>query len=171
MDWLSLAASGLVGAVLGSGVSLAGAFGLERWRRHVDELGAARALYFEMVGNATSLKRMSEGLRLTDLTRATWDVAQSKVATLLSPSDFMVVARSYGLLPHCEARIDSARASGVVTKDDQQFWASGAIGVLNGVIALKPIVWSDREHAVLEKAEEARDEAEGESPPAAGTGR
>jgi uncharacterized membrane protein YccC len=44
MDWLSVAVSGLVGAVVGSVIALAGAFLVERWRRHHDEIGAARAL-------------------------------------------------------------------------------------------------------------------------------
>jgi uncharacterized membrane protein YccC len=83
MDLVSLAVSGLVGAVLGSVIAMAGAFLVERWRRRRDEIGAARALYFEMVDNALRLEGMAQGgTRSDDLRRDTWDQTLAKVATL-----------------------------------------------------------------------------------------
>jgi hypothetical protein len=164
MDLFSLAVSGLLGAVLGSAISLGGAYRLEQWRRHRDEIGADRSLYFEMKSNAMSLKRMSEGHKLTDLTQATWDATETRVATLLSPSDFMVIALSYGMLPYSQARIDDARARGAATTSDETFWLGAAIDIQKGVIALKPVVWSDREGKALDKWFASEFEAEQAAP-------
>ena len=46
---------GLGGPVIGSLITLLGAFGLERRQRHRDEVGAARALYSEVVTSAGSV--------------------------------------------------------------------------------------------------------------------
>jgi len=148
MDLLSVALSGLVGAVLGSVATLLE----ERNRRHRDEMGAARALYFEMVGNAAFLKRVVERSPLTDLRRATWDATQSRVATLLAPNDLKAVAEAYGMLPVCQANIDAARARGhLVSADDLNVWAGGYNSFLDGVIVLRRTAWSKKDQEDLAK--------------------
>lgn len=73
--------SGLGGAVVGSLITLAGAFSIERRRVRHERKAAARALYFEAATNATYLGGMADAtLPFIDPVDATWRVVQPAIA-------------------------------------------------------------------------------------------
>jgi hypothetical protein len=156
MDVLSVALSGLVGVVFGSVVTLLD----ERRRQHRDEMGAARALYFEMTTNAVYMKNMAARNPLTDLSHSTWDATQSKVATLLSPGDLKVVAEAYAMLALCQGTVDAVRARGnLASINDLNVWAQGHNSFLDGVIVLRRTAWSKNDQKDLAKPRGAEETA------------
>ena len=145
MDMLSVALSGLVGVVFGSVVTLLD----ERRRIHRDEMGAGRALYFEMAKNTVYLKGMTGRSPLTDLSHGTWDATQSNVASLLTPRDLKVVA-------------EAARERGsLVSVSDQNIWALGHNSFIDGVMVLRRTAWSKKDQKELAKPPYAQDQVAG----------
>jgi hypothetical protein len=136
VDLVSVMLSGLAGAVIGSVLSLLGAYKLERWRLHRDEVGAAKALYFETETNAFYLSTMAEQSTFTDLTHQTWDATQSRVANLLAPNDLRVVALAYGDLALCQSHVDAARArAGSVSDLERSIWFDGYNSFLRALVS------------------------------------
>ena len=141
-----------VGAVIGAVATL-----LDSWRRtRHDQVGAAKALYFEMETNAFYLSMMAELSPLTDLTHQTWDATQSRVANLLAPGDFRVVALAYGELALCQSNIDAARSRADSVSDaERKIWFHG----YNRFIAAMAVVrrvWAAEDQPVIAKATEDR---------------
>jgi hypothetical protein len=157
MGVLSVALSGLIGVVFGSMVTLLD----ERRRRHQDEMGAGRALYFEMASNAAYMKSMAAVSPLIDLSHVTWDATQSKVATLLAPSDLKVVAEAYAMLAICQGMVDAVRARGRASVNDRNVWIQGHNSFLDGVVVLHRTAWSKKDQKNLAKP---RDEEVGYRP-------
>jgi hypothetical protein len=79
----------------------------------------------------------------------------------------MVIALSYNVLPHSQARVDAARARGESSTSDEQFWRDTSIDIYKGVVALRPVVWSDSERKALD--ESFANEPEGKADQAAPT--
>ena len=96
MDWLTAILGGVIGAVVGSGLTLWG----ERQRTANERRGAGRALRAEMERNAVVLEMGATDSELSaDPTDATWLSTQSDIALYLSRADFALVAAPYQLLP------------------------------------------------------------------------
>lgn len=147
MDVLSVALSGLAGALIGSLITLLD----ERRRSHRDEMGAGRALYFEMAQNAAYLKNMVAVAPLADLSHVTWDATQSRVATLLAPGDLKVVAEAYAMLAICQGTIDTVRGRGMVSVSERNVWIQGHNSFLDGAVVLHRTAWSKKDQKDLAK--------------------
>ena len=148
MDLLSVALSGLVGAVIGAVVTLLDS----RRRTRTDEVGAAKALYFEMETNAFYLSMMAELSPLTDLTHQTWDATQSRVANLLAPDDLRVVALAYGDLALCQSNIDASRArANSVSDPARKIWFDGYNRFHTALSVLRR-VWDAKDQPAIAKA-------------------
>jgi hypothetical protein len=108
--------SGLGGALVGSLIGFLGSWWIQHRALNHDEKGAARALFFEMVANAAVLRRVvynrETGSRSENLASSTWESTQSRVASLLTPNELLLVAQAYEDLPHWQSFIDEHEHDG-----------------------------------------------------------
>jgi hypothetical protein len=102
-------ASVLLGGLGGACIALVGAFGLQAWQNLREGRAACRACFMEVSYNSACLKLMADKAIFVPLTVNTWQESQLKLANLLSPADFVVVATLYmRLLSVIHARAGSA---------------------------------------------------------------
>lgn len=104
----------LGGAFVGSVLGFLGSWFIQRYVQKRDEMAAARALFFELVANAGLLRDATvarvlgkEPLRVT---RTTWESTQTRVASLLTPKEFLKVAEAYQNAPLWQTYIDEHAA-------------------------------------------------------------
>ena len=103
---------GFIGAIAGSALTLVAQWLQNRSLRK----GAGRALYAEMMRNASLLAAASGSeLAKGELSDATWLNVQRDVAQLLTPQDFATVASPYHRMPTLVALLRSidARPTGM----------------------------------------------------------
>lgn len=141
--------SGLGGALLGSLIGFLGSWWIQgRALRH-DEHGAARALFFEMVANAATLRRMnwdgSTGRRPERLARTTWEATQSRIGALLKPNEFLVVAQAYEDLPGWQTFIDDHAGVEVLSPREKDMLTEAADSIVEAAEILRDRAWSKRD--------------------------
>ena len=141
--------SGLGGALIGSLIGFLGAWWLQQRTVRHEEIGAARALFFEMVANAGTLRavawRESTGRRADTLVRTTWEATQSKVGTLLEPNDFLIVALAYDDLALWQTYIDERVGLKSLDPSDKRTLGEVADSIVEAAEKLRDRAWSKRE--------------------------
>lgn len=141
--------SGLGGALLGSLIGFVGSWWVQgRALRH-DERGAARALFFEMVANADILRRVAWSRETHErperLARTSWESTQSRIGSLLSPNELLMVAQSYEGLPGWQTFIDDHAGSDAPSAREQDMLADVADSIVEAAEILRDRAWSKRD--------------------------
>ena len=91
VDWPSTLLSGLAGAV----IALLGAFGLQSLQNKRDDTAACRATYMEVAANSSAFRLMDQLGVTMPISAATWHETRTRLAGMLSVSDFVELAAFY----------------------------------------------------------------------------
>jgi hypothetical protein len=100
-----------------------------------------------MATNATLLGLMAQAkIPLADLAQRSWDVVQTKIATLLEPGQLRLIARAYALSITYQGNIDAARRRGNrVSQSDMKVFAGGHKEFHDAAEVLRLRAWSKGE--------------------------
>jgi hypothetical protein len=109
-------AGGIIGALIGSGLTLAAQW----WHGRNQRRGAGRALRAEMEGNQLVLVTAADGsFPIAQLSNATWLNVQTEIALLLPRNEFRTISALYGLMPLHAKVLAEAQARGSVHPRDK----------------------------------------------------
>jgi hypothetical protein len=88
-------AVGLIGAVVGSILGVAGAFGMQSWQSRRDDRAAIRIVHWEVFANIRGLEKAMQDGVYAPLSASAWIAGRHRLAQRLSPDDFFNVARYF----------------------------------------------------------------------------
>lgn len=141
--------SGLFGALVGSVVGFLGSWWIQHQAVRDDERGAARALFFEMVANAATLRRVAWGhageAPTRQLATKTWEATQSKVGALLKPNELLVVAQAYEDLPSWQVFIDEKAKPAPLPVKERDLLMEVADSIAKAAEMLRDRAWDKRQ--------------------------
>jgi hypothetical protein len=87
--------SGLLGALIGSFLGFAGAFAIQWSQNRREDKAAARTTHMEVASHATALYAIRGERAPSQLSNSAWTTSRGRLAHLLGPVEFVIVARYY----------------------------------------------------------------------------